>query len=65
MNSLQIRARAEQERRRRQSSKIIFYDPDDPEEPEKSFQAANTSGEGVPFLCPEKADEEDLRAGEC
>jgi hypothetical protein len=62
MTDLQTRARAELERRKRQPPGVIRYDPDGPEEPEKSLKEARPFGAGVPFLCPEEQDEEELKA---
>jgi hypothetical protein len=59
MSSLQIRARAELEKRRRQGSRIAFFDPDDPAEPERTIKERPSAR----LYCPEEADEEDLRAG--
>lgn len=65
MTDLRTRARAELERRKREPPGVIRYDPDDPEEPEKSLEEARPFGTGAPFLCPEERDEEELKAANC
>jgi len=63
MSNHQIRARAELERRRRgiREGGLVFYDPDDPEEPERSIQENPTTA----FFLPEEQDEEELKAANC
>jgi len=63
LTDLKARARAEKERRERghRTGGPVFYDADDPDEPEKSIR----EHAGTALFIPEEQDEEELKVANC